>query len=617
MTQAGHRSRRITARVPAIAVMLAAVAAVLLVAAPAGAAGAAGTRLPAGRGAADTTGYGATAAPEDLAVVAAGTCPGSSATCAGEAGASWLRVELPWSQGQPQPPAPGYEHQPADCPLAYCYWDPAWVDATRDRLHDLTAAGITPVVVVAGTPAWAAADGAAACSPPADPAAYAGFLGNLVAALGGQDGAGVRYWQIWNEPDLAPEDAPPAGSGCWGDRADPKAGGGRYAAALALAARAVRDADDKAEVVLGGLALACSDCAARDFLEGVLDAGGSKSFDVLDYHAEITWVLGRPDPQEWSFREWTGGTSGRGLVLDKLAWVRKTLAAAGAGSRQIMLGDVGMRCLLASGDPCPDMGADPSYTADQAGTLVRTLARGTAAGLLAVDWSPLGGERGDQSELVDTAAGRVVRVRPALKAMRFWTGALDGATAKDDLSCALAPDQPACRDDHAAGEGFRYEGYRFCKGTTGWVVAWSNDRTAPTLTRTLAEGATAYDPLGTAQTGPTWSVEFTPVLVREPDSASCGAKVPAAAPVAPPSSRSGTAPTGQVSPDSTAAPASSATALTAPTPTDPVAVARGPLPFTGATILPLAAAGLILLTAGVLVIRSGHRRRVATGRRRG
>jgi hypothetical protein len=603
MTSAGYRRRG------ALIALLATVA-VLAVMPSAVAAGPASAPVPSG----ENSIAGAVVAPGQLEPVAVTPCPGSAASCAETARLAWLRVQVPWRDLQPQAPAAGYTAEPEACPAGYCYWNRAAVDAVRARARALAARGHTVVLVVNGTPAWANGT-EAPCRPPTDPATYASFLGNLVKAFGSGSGpAPVRYWQVWDEPDAPSPDPAAAGAGCFGTPGDAASGGAQYAALLAAAHTAVKAADPEASVVLGGLDLACDDCPGQGFLRGLLAAGGGASFDVLDIHADVPWVPGRPSPRDPAFAGWTGAASGRGLVLDKLTFVRSVLTELGAGDKPIMAGQVALVCAAPAG-PCPDVRADPEFQAEQAATVVRTSARGLAEGLLAVIWAPLGDGGGGQGELIDVTPGSpAAKLRPGWQALRTVAGQLAGAALKRPLTCEIAADQELCLPGGTttrttAYTGYRYEGYLFCRGSDAVTVAWSNDRTAPALRMPLPAGATAMDAVGTAQPGPVWVVQFTPSIVVRPGDPDCAGRSPAAAPAAT---------------DVTSAPETTGSPVTRPTgtaSTSPLvlparpAESTGPLPFTGATVIPLAAAALILFTAGVMAVRSGRRQTAGRPRR--
>ena len=109
-------------------------------------------------------------------------------------GARVVRVPVSWSLIAPaQPQAASAPEDPA--------YDWGWLD---DRLAAIGAAGLEPLVVLYAPPRWAQAEqnGAKLLAPV--PARFAAFA---TAAARRYDGTNVlrprvRYWQIWNEPNL-------------------------------------------------------------------------------------------------------------------------------------------------------------------------------------------------------------------------------------------------------------------------------------------------------------------------------------------------------------------------------------------------------------------------------
>jgi len=106
------------------------------------------------------------------------------------AGATFVRLRLDWAAvAGSSPGADGAD--PANAAYDWSSFDA--------QLQAVVTAGLTPIVDVLGTPRWAAGDGTAPA--PANLQAFA------AAAARHYDGSTeglprVRYWQIWNEPNL-------------------------------------------------------------------------------------------------------------------------------------------------------------------------------------------------------------------------------------------------------------------------------------------------------------------------------------------------------------------------------------------------------------------------------
>ncbi len=222
------------------------------------------------------------------------------------AGFGWVRQRFDW--GRIEPRSGVYQ------------WK--WSD---DVLADIAAAGLEPVVVLDGSPPWArdrvdrpvededqATHAARLASrllqfaPPAATQTYAAFA----SAFADRYKDSVRYYQIWNEPNIAPN---------WGNRHIDPVG---YARLLKAAAIAVRAADPDAVILAAALA------PTRDrghtaideghFLQRLYAAGAAPYFDA---------VLVQP----FGFGSGPDDRRSRMDVLNfrRAAWVRRVMVAAG------------------------------------------------------------------------------------------------------------------------------------------------------------------------------------------------------------------------------------------------------------------------------------------------
>jgi PKD repeat protein len=89
----------------------------------------------------------------------------------------------------------------------------------------------------------------------------------------------IPAWEVWNEPNH---------SGFWYPEPDPAL----YAEVLSNAYLAIKYADPRAPVVLGGLASAGNGTMPPEqFLQGVYDAGGGDSFDAVGRHPYASGLL--------------------------------------------------------------------------------------------------------------------------------------------------------------------------------------------------------------------------------------------------------------------------------------------------------------------------------------
>lgn len=223
-----------------------------------------------------------------------------------DAGFGWVRQRVDWGRIEPRPGA--YQ------------W--TWSD---DALADIAAAGLEPVVVLDGSPPWVRdsvdrpvegedqaphstrlAQQLQQFAPPAGVQTYAAFA----SAFADRYKDSVRYYQIWNEPNIAPN---------WGNRHIDPVG---YARLLKAAAIAVRAADPDAVILAAALAPTQDrGHTAIDegyFLQRLYAAGAGPYFDA---------VLVQP----FGFGNDPDDPRSRVDVLNfrRAAWVRRVMVAAG------------------------------------------------------------------------------------------------------------------------------------------------------------------------------------------------------------------------------------------------------------------------------------------------
>lgn len=189
--------------------------------------------------------------------------------------------------------------------------------AETDRLVTaITVAGLEPVAVLNTTPDWALAPEDAAAgnglAPPADFADFARFA----AAFAHRYGDRIRYYQLWDEPNVAPH---------WGARhINPVA----YAQMLRVVAPAVRSADADAVILMAALApTADRGHLAIDevyFLQRMLAAGAAPFFDVVAVQ-----------PYGFGFSPTHPRQDVATLNFARAALIRRTLVDAGLGDKPI------------------------------------------------------------------------------------------------------------------------------------------------------------------------------------------------------------------------------------------------------------------------------------------
>ncbi len=213
-------------------------------------------------------------------------------------GFTWVRQRLDWGRLEPQPGRFRWEESDA-------------------LIRAIQASGLEPVVVLDGSPAWARApqdrppwDNPFA--PPQDPTDFARFARAFARRYRDQ----VRFYQIWDEPNIAPH---------WGNQLIDPVG---YARLLQEASQAIQAVDPDATILLAALApTGDRGHTAMDepyFLARLYAAGARDAFHIL---ALEPFGFGqRPtDPRQ------------RVDVLNfrRAALVRPIMAAAGDGDKPV------------------------------------------------------------------------------------------------------------------------------------------------------------------------------------------------------------------------------------------------------------------------------------------
>ena len=277
---------------------------------------------------------------------------GEALDAAAGAGARWIRADVSWADIQPSSPDE-------------FVWDSFDRTVEQARRH-----GLQVLPILAYTPPWARSPGCRSdhC-PPADPARFAAFAGAAAARYGPQ---GIHTWEVWNEPNFADY---------WLPAADPSA----YARLLALSSQALRAADPKAYVILGGLATLKTDAgnvSVADFLTRPAESP-LKYVDAVAIHPyTYPYPAGRLSP--WA-SPWAPADSG-------MPYLRSALAAAGAPGIPLWITEYG----APTGGPGPvwdgspdSLAGGPDHVTETQQAQIATDAVATAAsdpGIAALFW---------------------------------------------------------------------------------------------------------------------------------------------------------------------------------------------------------------------------------------
>ena len=194
-----------------------------------------------------------------------------------EAGFHWIRQEFPWEDIEIHGKGDFEDRRHEPYRSAWEKYDHIVASAEEYQL------GI--IARLSNPPAWSRAAGneLGAYAPPDDFADYGDFVETVVTRYRGR----IRFYQIWNEPNIYPE---------WGQRpVDPEA----YTELLCLAYKRIKAADPQAVVISGALAptVALGTMHAEGgnalmdtlFLQRMYQAGAGECFDVLALNDYMLW----------------------------------------------------------------------------------------------------------------------------------------------------------------------------------------------------------------------------------------------------------------------------------------------------------------------------------------
>jgi hypothetical protein len=364
-----------------------------------------------------------------------------------------------------------------------------------DALASARDLGITPVGIIRGAPEWAAVV-PSNCAAIRDE--YLGEFAAFLETLAWRYRNKVDYWELGNEPDVDPglvqSDAP---FGCMGDVNDPYYGGERYGRMLQIAAPALRRGNPQATIVFGGLLLGASSTSnpsmgrPERFFEGALRAGGGAYFDILAYHAYLSYS-GQPlldhdidHPSSWQdLGGWTVG---------KARFLQEVMSRYGV-QKPLWLNETSMLCSL------HPLYCDAAFFETQAHHLVRMVARAAGAGGISqITWYTLEGPGWFSSSLLD---GRQ-QPRPAYIAFQ-------------NMARMVEPFSDVRRVEYGAG----IEAYRFVRGSKVVDVLWSQggERRVVSIPFIRSIGARRLDGRSIAgrivDTSIQWQVDFEPIFIE-------------------------------------------------------------------------------------------------------
>lgn len=323
-----------------------------------------------------------------------------------EANAGWMRPYPPllWSE---------VEGVPGD-------YNWAKARSFEENVKKIREAGIEVIAVVQSTPEWAQAIEGVFCGriQPSKLEAFGRFLYAAVQRYS-QSPYSVRFWEIWNEPDVDPKLVPPnSGFGCWGDQSDWYYGGEYYSQMLGVAYRKVKEANPDAFVVVGGLLLDCDprqppggrDCRPSRFFEGILREGSGRNFDGVALHDYEFYGgdLGKYSNYNWN-SSWE--TTGPSLVA-KIRYLKDLLDQYQVRGKFLISTENALLC-----DLCVN---DSTFEETKAIFLVQAYALSISEGLWGNMWHRVGDWRNSGLMNPDLSP------RPAYYAFRYMSSVIEG-----------------------------------------------------------------------------------------------------------------------------------------------------------------------------------------------
>lgn len=279
------------------------------------------------------------------------------------------------------------------------------------------------IAIVKMTPLWAQKYDGVYCGPVAE-AHFSDFAAFLMAAVNRYSKApyNVRYWELGNEPDVAPGLVPPDSIfGCWGDTNDSYYGGGYYASMLKAAYPAIKSVDPQAKVLIGGLLLNCdpgdpdcSDPQPARFFEGILQNGGGNYFDIVSYHGYPYYDDGQIVDESQPTWDRFGG-----VVFGKAIFLRDVMNRYGV-NKPLLHSEGGLLCPEWNHQDCDS--PNEGYEDAKADYTIRLYVEAIANDLEGSIWYTLDGNGWRNGGLI----GNENNPNPAYYAFKFLTKELKG-----------------------------------------------------------------------------------------------------------------------------------------------------------------------------------------------
>ena len=386
----------------------------------------------------------------------------SLADRAKDSSVTWVRMNgLNWSDIQPSGPNE-YQWQKVATLESYL------INAAQRKLN--------VILIVRSTPSWAQKVPGSYCGPIKQQNLYdfAQFMYEVVRRYSASP-YNVLYYELWNEPDVAPDLVPlDSVFGCWGDNNDWNYGGGYYAEMLKAVYPLVKDANSNARIVVGGLLLDCdprgvgSGYCPNDtrrkpprFIQGILQNNGADYFDYISFHGYPSYNSAQsPIETEKGFATWQAKG---GVVAGKIDYLRSL-------TNKPLIHTEG--ALLYQGTPTE------AFQQAKADYVVWLYARNWAFDIKGTTWYTLNGPGWRNGGLLDASQNPL----PAYNALKYMTFTLNDYQYNREIS-----------------PGNDTFGFEFVKGTSRIWIVFTPDNNPRTIN--MPSGFTnAYDPLGNSVT---------------------------------------------------------------------------------------------------------------------
>ncbi len=257
-----------------------------------------------------------------------------------EAGFHWIRQEFPWEDIEIHGKGDFEDRRHEPHRSAWEKYDHI-VDTSRQY-------NIEIVPRLSNPPAWTRAltDTAGTSAPPDDLADWGDYVYTVVSRYRGR----VRYYQLWNEPNIYPE---------WGEQPVDPAG---YTQLLCEGYRRAKQADPDVVIVSGalaptvlfhpgpGAALGVSDFV---FLQRMYDAGAANCFDILAVNDYMLWS----GPTDRRMRPFN-------INFSRPIYIRDIMVANNDAAKPIWISEMNSNAV--PNDPSiPDFGAYGQVTPEQ------------------------------------------------------------------------------------------------------------------------------------------------------------------------------------------------------------------------------------------------------------